>query len=126
MMTNDMSALVIGKIIIPSTKRAAGIAREYVTEILDPGLPSLSDLVLCVSELVTNAVVHTKSRHVTVQLTEIEKELRLDVTDEGGAESVPHVSDAFLGEGGRGLLIVNGLVTAWGVRGTTVWCTVPR
>lgn len=126
MMTSDMSALVIGKIIIPSTARAAGIAREYVTEIVDSGLPSLGDLVLCVSELVTNAVVHTRSRRVTVQVTEIERELRVDVTDEGGSASVPHLPDAPLGEGGRGLMIVNGLASAWGVEGTTVWCTVPR
>jgi anti-sigma regulatory factor (Ser/Thr protein kinase) len=133
MMTDDASAVLIGAVTIPGTARAAGIAREYVRETVGTGLAALGDLVLCASELVTNAVVHTKSGvsgHVTVRLTGTANEIRLDVTDEGGTASVPQIVDAPLGGGGRGLVIVSALATAWGVRvaepGTTVWCTVPR
>ncbi|HEX6467822.1 MAG TPA: ATP-binding protein [Streptosporangiaceae bacterium] len=129
MMTDEPS--LIGAITIPGTMRAARVAREFVAEIVQPGVAALSDLVLCVSELVTNAVVHTKSGvrgYVKIQVTETEKEIRLDVTDEGGTSSVPHL--ASVGAGGRGLRILDSITTAWGVRpagpGTTVWCTLPR
>jgi serine/threonine-protein kinase RsbW len=124
-------ATLLGTITIPGTTRAARVARDYVREILQPGVAALGDLVLCVSELVTNAVVHTKSGvrgYVTIQVTETEKEIRLDVTDDGGTSSVPHL--ARVGAGGRGLRILDSIATTWGVRpaepGTTVWCTLPR
>jgi anti-sigma regulatory factor (Ser/Thr protein kinase) len=107
---------------------APGEARAAVVDAFAGwGLPaSASDEAqVCVSELVTNAVVHAGSTvDVTLQLEG--DRLLLLVADgalEGSAELRPDDPEA---AGGRGLVLVDALSEAWGVettaRGTTVWC----
>lgn len=85
------------------------------------------DVLLCVSELATNALVHgvPPGRHFRVFLRRGGRgdALRVEVHDSGGG--IPRVVDD-ADEGGRGLLLVAALSDTWGVRerdpGKVVWC----
>ncbi|SED82253.1 Anti-sigma regulatory factor (Ser/Thr protein kinase) [Streptomyces sp. 3213] len=84
------------------------------------------DVLLCVSELATNALVHgvPPGRQFRVFLRYDGHAVRVEVHDSGGG--VPHVDEADEGdEGGRGLLLVAALADKWGVGerdlGKVVW-----
>ncbi|MFD3662168.1 ATP-binding protein [Streptomyces sp. NPDC058659] len=95
-----------------SVARARRLAEERL--ILWGCGPGIRDTVaLVVSELVTNAVVHTASGRVVCELREGEDTLRIAVRDEGGPAG-PRIRDCGEEERGRGLLIVDALCTAWG------------
>ena len=86
---------------------------------------------LCVSELVTNAVIHTgASSEVTAQLDP--DFLTVTVRDSGGIGAVRRVAAPAdpLTVSGRGLGLVEALTTAWsaehGADGTTVWFEIER
>ncbi|KUL45964.1 hypothetical protein ADL28_36260 [Streptomyces violaceusniger] len=83
---------------------------------------------LIVSELFTNAVRHTSSEEVRCSLQLIGTRLRLEVADQGCARTVPEARSVTADqEGGRGLMLVEALSEAWGVRpnqagaGRAVW-----
>ncbi|MEU0226272.1 ATP-binding protein [Streptomyces sp. NPDC006284] len=98
--------------------------------------PLAETLVLLVSELVTNAVVHT-GRSAVLRLvlpgavTEETQEatVRLEVDDASERAPVPRCVD---GEatGGRGLALVDGLADRWGWSregtGKRIWCELDR
>lgn len=96
--------------------------------------PLAETLILLVSELVTNAVVHT-GRPAVLRLslpgTEAAEEaiVRLEVADRSGRAPVPRCVD---GEstGGRGLALVDGLADRWGWSsegaGKRIWCELDR
>jgi anti-sigma regulatory factor (Ser/Thr protein kinase) len=109
----------------PATARAA-VGRTLVTWGVDDA--AADEALICVSELVTNAIVHagTSRVEVTVQL---EGDRILLLVADGGLEGAAELSSADRdpeAAGGRGLLLVEGLSRAWGVettaQGTTVWC----
>ncbi|MFJ4921998.1 ATP-binding protein [Streptomyces sp. NPDC088725] len=92
---------------------------------------------LVVSELVTNAVLHTASSKISCEMHVLPGRVRLEVNDQGGESAVrgghstgrplaAHCPD-HQAEGGRGLLLVDRMAEAWGVRanqhgaGRTVW-----
>ena len=81
---------------------------------------------LLTSELVANAVVHAHSPAVVV-LSRSENTLRVDVIDLGDSVLVVE-RDRQLGDGGRGLPLVDALSDSWGVTplvlGKTVWFTL--
>jgi anti-sigma regulatory factor (Ser/Thr protein kinase) len=86
------------------------------------------DAVLILSELFTNAVVHTESREIACQINASGTLLYLATVDEGAGSvhTRPHEPDS---EGGRGLFIVSTLAERWGVAGRpgtgrTVWATL--
>jgi hypothetical protein len=86
---------------------------------------------LVVSELVTNAIVHTASRRVVCELHDGEDLVRIAVRDEGCAPGEPHPSPQRPEEEhGRGLLLVDALCHAWGAQehgpGLLVWAELPR
>jgi hypothetical protein len=86
---------------------------------------------LVVSELVTNAIVHTTSRRVVCELHDGEDLVRIAVRDEGCAPGEPHPSPRRPEEEhGRGLLLVDALCHAWGAHehgpGLLVWAELPR
>lgn len=131
MRTTRASAEVLGSITLPGLPDAPVAVRRYLRDRL-PGHPALYDLTLCVTELVTNAIVHTASGtpggSVTVTITRTAGEIRADVSDDGGTPSDPHVVRAADAENGRGLCILDALAERWGVErrggGANVWFTL--
>jgi anti-sigma regulatory factor (Ser/Thr protein kinase) len=90
-------------------------------------------LILLVSELVTNAVVHT-GRPAVLRLSlpgaEVESAtVRLEVADRSGRAPVPRCVDGDA-TGGRGLALVDGLADRWGWSpegaGKSIWCELDR
>ncbi|MBG0821144.1 ATP-binding protein [Planomonospora sp. ID91781] len=112
-------------------------AREWARCRLSGQLPApvLDDLLLLLSELVTNAVVHSDSGRtaggrVTVRLTlspvSSPGAVHVEVTDDGSAAGAPAVRVPEPGDdGGRGLWLVDLLATEWGCHrdeaGGSVW-----
>lgn len=86
---------------------------------------------LVISELVTNALVHTASSHIVCELHDDDELVRIAVRDEGCAPGEPHPLRARPEEEhGRGLLLIDALCDAWGARehgpGLLVWAELPR
>ncbi|WP_420712551.1 ATP-binding protein [Streptomyces sp. PsTaAH-124] len=86
---------------------------------------------LIVTELVTNAIVHTASNQVVCELLDGDDLVRISVRDEGCAPGEPHSSPQRPEEEhGRGLLLVEALCRAWGAQelghGLVVWADLPR
>ena len=123
------STAVLERMTVPGCVGSVPRARAFVTGLLAPEDPRGEAAQLLVSELVTNAVLHSDSRRpggtVTVLVTEGEDGLRVEVIDEGSVHSVPVVRDDVLATQGRGLLLVQSLAEEWGYSrdslGTTVW-----
>ncbi|MET9774816.1 ATP-binding protein [Streptomyces sp. NPDC006367] len=95
--------------------------------------PLAETLVLLVSELVTNAVVHT-GRPAVVRLllpgtADGEATVRLEVDDNSGNAPAPRCVDGDA-TGGRGLALVDGLADRWGWSlegsGKRIWCELDR
>ncbi|WP_181807554.1 ATP-binding protein, partial [Streptomyces shenzhenensis] len=86
---------------------------------------------LVISELVTNAIVHTASSRVVCELHDHDDTVRIAVHDEGCAPDEPHPSPQRPEEEhGRGLLLVDALCQAWGAQehgpGLLVWAELAR
>ncbi|MFE7756835.1 ATP-binding protein [Streptomyces sp. NPDC057429] len=87
--------------------------------------------VLIVSELVTNAVVHTASARVVCELRCSGGRLRVSVQDQGHQPGGPRLSLTADDEHGRGLLLVDSMSAAWGSldagngSGRIVWAELP-
>jgi anti-sigma regulatory factor (Ser/Thr protein kinase) len=105
-------------------------ARRFLAGVLD-GCPAADDALLCVSELATNAVLHSYSSHpggcFTVRATARAGSVRVEVGDEGGPwpPAANGQGQSGPGQSGRGLLIVGELASRWGRDegngGRTVW-----
>jgi anti-anti-sigma factor len=100
------------------------LARLWVEELVDRA-------VLVASELVTNAVVHTRGP-LRLRLELVAGRLHLAVADHAprllGLAADPGDPDA---EAGRGLVVVDQLTSAWGVQhppegGKVIWCVLER
>lgn len=126
---------------LPAEPTSAGAARRYVEEWVvaidgrDPPVGGdavlrgavVHDAVLCVSELVGNALQHTASRAVTLTISLDGAGLRIEVGDDSPVEPVARPAPD--GEGGRGLGIVSSITSRWGVEhhagdGKSVWATI--
>ncbi|MFE0451197.1 SpoIIE family protein phosphatase [Streptomyces sp. NPDC058914] len=83
---------------------------------------------LVVSELVTNALVHTDGR-VRLDLTLINHRLRVAVTDASPRTPVKPTSLSWEATGGRGILLVEAVSDTWGTvpvsGGKQVWSELP-
>ncbi|MER7371921.1 ATP-binding protein [Streptomyces lanatus] len=89
-----------------------------------PDWPRTDDLLLCVSELATNALLHgvPPGRGFLLRVRYDGDVIRVEVHDSGaGVPRTPDEPD----EGGRGLLLVGALADKWGVGerspGKVVW-----
>ena len=120
-------------------------ARRFVNDALrDWGCETVADEVaLCVSELATNATLHSGSTYFHVELEERHGAVRLAVADTGMSSvddlaRQPELSDALLSdlsaEGtaatGRGMFLVAALASTWGIdelpEGKRVWAEFGR
>ncbi len=114
----------------PGSPSSVGEARRFVRETCadELGTDLVEDAVLLASELVTNAVIHAKSK-ARVRLSQSEGRLRVAVTDQGGGAPQLGCAEA-TDEAGRGLTMVSQLAASWGVTvgavGKTVWFTLAR
>ncbi|MER8220240.1 SpoIIE family protein phosphatase [Streptomyces sp. NPDC094143] len=106
--------------------QAVGQARRFVRRTLRSwGVTEDHDAVLVVvSELVTNALVHTDGR-VRMDLTLINNRLRVAVADASPRTPVRPTSIGWEATGGRGILLVEALSATWGTLpvsgGKQVW-----
>ncbi|MEZ3179089.1 ATP-binding protein [Streptomyces pimonensis] len=109
-------------------RRSVPGARAFARQVLeDWGVRARTDdVLLCVSELATNALLHgvPPGRGFLLRLLPYADGVRVEVHDSGGG--VPAVPKGEPDEGGRGLLLVAGLADTWGVGerapGKVVWC----
>ena len=111
-------------------RRSVRLARDFTREtLIDWGTPERTDdVLLCVSELTTNALLHgvPPGRGFLLQLAlATGGVLRVEVHDSGTGEiRTPDAGPE--AEEGRGLLIVAGVADRWGVGercpGKSVWC----
>lgn len=95
------------------------------------GADTCDNAALVMSELVTNAIVHTASSRVVCELLDHDDMVRIAVHDQGCAPGEPHPSPQRADEEhGRGLLLVDALCRAWGAQehgpGLLVWAELSR
>jgi serine phosphatase RsbU (regulator of sigma subunit)/anti-sigma regulatory factor (Ser/Thr protein kinase) len=113
---------------LPADATASPLARRFLTRRLrewgvDQEVTETAQL--CVSELVTNAVIHACTpSQVTLRLDD--ERLLVAVRDQGARSTVrARVDDELTQSTGRGLTIVDVLAASWsaerGMDGTTVW-----
>jgi serine/threonine-protein kinase RsbW len=110
----------------PATPAQIREARQFLTGVLD-GHPAADDAVLCLSELATNAIIHSRSRepggHFRVRAEVHGSRVRVEVCAQGGPWKLSATDDD---QNGRGLLVVAQLArnfgrTGDGQAGWTLW-----
>ncbi|MFC8567124.1 ATP-binding protein [Streptomyces sp. NPDC057245] len=110
-------------------RRSVPAARAFTRDVLaDWGVRGRTDdVVLCVSELATNALVHgvPPGRGFLLRLLPCGDGVRVEVHDSGGGVPAVPLDPDGSDEGGRGLLLVSELADKWGVTerapGKVVW-----
>jgi anti-sigma regulatory factor (Ser/Thr protein kinase) len=116
-------------------------ARRFVTDgLLNWGRAHLvDDAALCVTEMATNAALHSGSPYMQVGISDLDPAVRLAVEDAGGLVPLPAVAPPpapaarpgevpaveALGTTGRGLAIISVLAESWGIEehadGRRIW-----
>jgi signal transduction histidine kinase len=87
----------------------------------------ISEVMLIVSELLTNAILHSGATEISLNITVQDGSLHIAVRDGMPCSAEPRHADTDA-ESGRGLVLVDALVQecggAWGLSdaGATVWC----
>lgn len=111
--------------------------REFVANAVEYATHDVDTAVLLTSELATNSLQHSNSRHpggtVTISVLGIQDGVVIEVIDDGGP-TVPAVTgqpgEPELLEGGRGLRLVEVLATRWSYHcdtaGTVTWFELTR
>lgn len=128
-----VDAALTGSITLPGVERSVAYGRRFVRETLGSRHPALDEVALGVSELATNAIMHTPSGdggQVRIGLVATRSLVRVEVTNDGTSATKPRVRRDAGGESGRGILIIDALADAWGViegaGTTTVWAEYRR
>ena len=105
-----------GSVVVELTNdpRSAGVARRRLRNLLGDH-PRIDDVLLCTSEVVTNAVVHAGTlSHITVDCDD--DLVRVEVVD-GSPQALPEARDpAPSSPSGRGMRLVDALADRWGVQ----------
>ena len=121
-------AVVLGSLTIPGCPEHVARARAFVARLAGAAAETA---VLLTSELVTNALLYTRSGRggvVTVAVLDLPDGLLVEVADDGSPDRGPGVSGDRYAAGGHGLFLVEQLAARWGYRrdgaGTTVWFQV--
>lgn len=107
------------RLIVPNSAHAPHLAREFVGDLLGVSgyAPHVDDARLCVSELVTNAHRHTRSRHIRVEAVVNRKQATVYVCDSNPwCLPVPGTGEAgAVQEDGQGLRLVESVAREWGL-----------
>lgn len=131
--SEERRAAVLGSVTIPGSPEQVSSARAFIarTVSLQPGIDS-DAATLLTSELVTNAIQHTKSGEpggtVTVVVVGVPGGMLVEVVD-NGSPGAPIVRGDLYAAEGHGLYLVQQLASQWGylrdAAGTTVWFHLP-
>ena len=130
--------VVLGAIAIPGRGEQVRVARAFVAGVLrelaapEPGgldETVLDNATLLTSELVTNAIRHSRSGaaggSVGLMVAAVPAGIRVEVTDSGSAASSPVVKQDSYTCDGHGMFLVQAIAREWGCRrsdaATTVW-----
>lgn len=112
--------MVVMTLQVESNTEAPSLSRSRLASVRSKLEPRYEDVVLVVSELVTNSVRHGSSTGIDVKVTAQEGRIRVEVADDGPGFS----PDAPRGEG-LGLSIVEKVADRWGLHEDrsrfTVW-----
>jgi anti-sigma regulatory factor (Ser/Thr protein kinase) len=125
---DEGDGILSARIVLDDDPRSAGAARRFLREFLARAEVSeelAATAELCLSELVTNAIVHAGSRS-ELRAT-LDTNLTVSVRDRGGPadDAAPDADADPLRVHGRGLQLVEALADRWGSEhdavGTSVW-----
>jgi anti-sigma regulatory factor (Ser/Thr protein kinase) len=121
--------LIDRSIELAADRTSPAAARRFVEAEVGGAVDDFDALLLCVTELVSNAVLHARSR-CRVRVRSTSESVRVEVWDSAPDHLPepkrydPHAVT------GRGLYLVDTLTTAWGVDvavdGKTVWFELDR
>jgi anti-sigma regulatory factor (Ser/Thr protein kinase) len=118
--------------VLPPTPSAPAAARRAVEPVARAlSAQASNQLQVVVTELVSNAVLHSNDGPIGLSV-ELEDEVaRVEVRDHGvGFEAPQDPHSRFPETGGFGLVLVDRLARRWGVRhddgATVVWSELPR
>ena len=127
-------ATVLGSLTIPGRPEQVGLARAFVAQTFSSKLikADCDAATLLTSEIVTNAIQHTKSGvdggTVTIVVIGVAHGVLIEIIDDGSAGAPIVKGDLYAAEG-HGLFLVQYLATEWGYlkdsAGTTVWFHLP-
>lgn len=121
---------------LPAERESVRVARHTVGErLIVWGVAAAvrADAALIVSELITNAILHTPTAHILcgIELAR-DSHLCVEVHDQGyTTHSLPLCAPGPEDEHGRGLMLVEQISSKWGVDrstrtgGNAVWATLP-
>lgn len=123
------------RIMLPAIPEAVAVARQLVRSLISDDHSAVDSIVLCVSELVTNAVEHSASKAHDLALTLCmhagHEGIVVQVRDAGGPTE-PQIADDLEpdAEHGYGLRLVDALADCWGSSSTPdgriTWCRFNR
>ncbi|MFI2291258.1 ATP-binding protein [Streptomyces niveus] len=104
------------RLTVPSTAHAPRLARDFVAGLLQVSGYALlvDDARLCVSELVTNAHRHTRTRRIRVEAVVNRKVATVYVCDSNPWDLPAPGEAGAVQEGGQGLRLVESLARDWG------------
>lgn len=127
-------AAVLGSLTIPGRPEQVGLARAFVVQTFSSKQiqADCDAATLLTSEIVTNAIQHTKSGAdggtVTIVVIGVAHGVLIEIIDDGAAGAPVVKGDLYAAEG-HGLFLVQYLATEWGYlkdsAGTTVWFHLP-
>jgi anti-sigma regulatory factor (Ser/Thr protein kinase) len=127
-------ATVLGSLTIEGHPKQVGSARDFVARTLNSSHVKVDSdaATLLTSEIVTNAIMHTKSGvpggTVTIVVFAVPRGVLVEIIDNGSA-GVPIVKGDLYAAEGHGLFLVQQLAAQWGYLrdpgGTTVWFHLP-
>jgi anti-sigma regulatory factor (Ser/Thr protein kinase) len=119
---------------LPALRRAVPVCRRLASMWLDKqcidDCETRDTVLLAVSELVSNAVLHSASLRVSCSLSVADGHVDIEVCDQNRAASVPHiVHPPDSATDGRGLAILTEIAAIWGMQHgpgmRAVWVSVP-
>lgn len=128
----DAQSLPLARV-LPGTPESAGLARQLARDFLGDAHPDADTVVLIVSELVTNALTHSRSGlpggTLTISLCSGNDGVFVQVRDDGSPSGQwETTAPGVAAEHGYGLLLVDALADSWGTahdrQGRVTWCRV--